>query len=168
MQRLKLLFKTFFSDPVEPIPLSYNLAAVKKELFEVLSIAPEEARSVRQAIIAGDVDGGYYIGECCCIKGIIAAKLGIPVKNLEQTYGIGLNQRSYLENFLFNIVEGDTPESSAFSRAILEWCDEFIAAQNALKLRRAVEADIAEVLAAAMSAPEPEAAPAPEREMTSF
>jgi hypothetical protein len=146
MGRLKLLLKTFFSDPVEPIPPSYNQEAVKKELFEVLSIAPEEAKSVRQAIVAGEVDGGYYIGECCCIKGIIAAKLGIPVKNLEESYGIGLNHRSYLENFLFNIVEGDTPESSAFSRAILEWSDEFIAAQNALKLRQAVEAGIEEVL----------------------
>ncbi len=167
MRRLKLLFKTFFRDPIEPIPPAYNLAAVKKELWEVLSIAPAEAKSVRQAIIAGDVDGGYYIGECCCIKGIIAAKLGIPVKNLEESYGIGLNNRSYLENFLFNIVEGDTPESSAFSRAILQWCDEFIAEQNALKLRQAVEADIEEVLAFAMPEPEAKAEPAPEREITS-
>lgn len=164
MRRLKLLFKTFFSDPVEPIPPSYNLAAVKKELWEVLSIAPDEAKAVRQAVISGDIDGGYYIGECCCIKGIIAAKLGIPVKNLEEAYGIGLNQRSSLENFLFNIVEGDTPESSAFSRALLEWCDEFIAEQKALKLRRAVEADLEEVLAAAI--PKLEVEQNPEKEKT--
>jgi hypothetical protein len=166
MNRIKLLIKTFFSEPVEPIPPSYNLAAVKKELWEVLNIAPEEAKAVRQAVIAGDIDGGYYIGECCCIKGIIAAKLGIPVKNLEAAYGIGLNERSYLENFLFNIVEGDAPESSAFSRALLEWCDEFIAEQKALKLRRAVEADLEEVLAAAM--PRLEKEQTPEKEITSF
>lgn len=151
MKRLRQLLKTFFSDPVEPIHPSYNLAAVKKELWQVLQLAPSEAKAVRQAILNGDVDGGYYIGECCCIKGIMAKSLGIPVKQLEESCGIGLDRRSYLENFLFNILDGDTPESSAYSRAILNWCDEFIAEQKALQLRQAVEADIEEVLAAVMA-----------------
>lgn len=148
--KLKQLLKTFFSDPVEPIHPNYNLEAVKQDLWQVLQIAPAEAKSVRQAIIQGDVDGGYYIGDCCCIKGIMAKSLGIPVQELNRSYGIGLNRRSYLENFLFNIMEGDTPESNSYSRAILQWCDQFIAEQNALKLRQAVQAGIEEVLASVL------------------
>jgi hypothetical protein len=163
MMKLRLLLKTFFSDPVEPIHPNYNLEAVKKDLWQVLQIAPSEANSVRQAIINGDLDGGFYIGECCCIKGIIAKSLGIPVKKLDQSLGISLNHRSYLENFLFNIMEGDTPETNAYSRAILEWCNEFIAEQEAVKLRLAVEADIEEVLAQVLPVDEE----AKEQELTS-
>lgn len=163
MMKLKQLLKTFFSDPVEPIHPSYNLEAVKRDLWQVLQIAPSEAKSVRQAIMQGDVDGGFYIGECCCIKGIIAKSLGVPVKSLDQSYGIGLNRRSYMENFLFNIMEGDTPETNSYSRAILQWCDEFIAEQGAIKLRQAVQADIEEILAQSLPVNEK----LEERELTS-
>jgi hypothetical protein len=144
----------FFAPPSDVIHPVYDLKAVKKDLWQVLQAAPWEAELVRLAIIEGEVDGSSYNGECCCIKGIIARNLGVPVKKLKQLFGISLNPTSPLEIFLFNLTEGDTPETSQYSWQMLKWLDEFIAgweSQKAARLREAVNADLEEVLAAALS-----------------
>ncbi|MDB5081890.1 MAG: hypothetical protein JWP00_3814 [Chloroflexi bacterium] len=132
------------------IPSKYNLEAVKRDLWKVLEAAPHEVPAIRQAIIEGEVDGGFYRGECCCIIGILSKNLGVPVMSLSQAYGILPDPHSPMEIFLYNIVEGDTPETSVYSRAVLNWCDEFLAelpARQAARLQEAVQADIEAILA---------------------
>lgn len=146
----------FFTPPSNAIHPFYNLAAVKKDLCQVLQAAPWEAGPVRRAIIEGEVDGSSYKGECCCVKGIIANDLGVPVKKLDQLFGITLNPTSPLEIFLINLMEGDTPETSEYSRQMLEWLDEFIGqweTQKAARFQEAVETGIEEALTAALATP---------------
>jgi hypothetical protein len=129
----------------------FDLAAVKQDLHKVLELAPWEAESVRLAVIQGKVDGRTYGGECCCVKGIIAQNLGIETSQINRFYGIMPDAHSPMEEFLYNIVPGDTPETSAYSKFILDCLDEFIAEQAALsagKLEEAVQAGLEEALAA--------------------
>jgi hypothetical protein len=129
----------------------FDLAAVKQDLHKVLEMAPWETESVRLAVIEGKINGMRYTGTCCCIKGIIAQNLGVLVSEMPKFYGIMPDAHSPMEEFLYSIMPGDTPETSAYSKFILDCLEEFIAEQEALsagKLQEAVQAGLEEALAA--------------------
>jgi hypothetical protein len=79
---------------------------------------------LRQAIVEGRVDGSTYSGACACLCGTIANVRGASPYELQ---GIQADSDSMAERFFMGIRKGDTPETNAASRMVLQWVDEFIA-----------------------------------------
>jgi uncharacterized protein YjbI with pentapeptide repeats len=104
-------------------------------LAEVLKL-PNELEFLRQALMAGKVDGTTYKGECACLAGTMAHAKGIqdydgtPIRN-------GLTFRadtsSPRERFFLAIREGDTPENNSACKIALEWTDEAIAIRDNIR-----------------------------------
>ena len=59
-----------------------DLSSIKRDLFEVLSAAPEEVPGLLTAMQAGRVDGYVYVGECACLVGTIANLRGVAFEDI--------------------------------------------------------------------------------------
>jgi Pentapeptide repeats (8 copies) len=101
-----------------------NLRPIRDDLWAVLSASPREVEFLRDALIAGKVDGSTYDGECACLIGTIAHGAGLPYNSLPV-----LKPNSYrpIERFFTGINKGDTPETSQVSKLALEWTDQWLA-----------------------------------------
>jgi hypothetical protein len=139
-----------------------NLDEVKADFFGILDKAPWEAYAVRQAVFEGQISGNQYSGDCCCIKGIIAKDLGLPLTEgrmsiFTQTYGIRLGVNSSpLEQYIIVIRPGHTPENNETCRQLLTWLNEYIAgleAKQAAQVTASVQAGLEEALASAGELP---------------
>ncbi len=145
-----------------------ELAPVKEDFFAILDKAPWEAYAVRQAVIKGQIYGKTYFGECCCIKGIIAKDLGMPLGEaffseesmvtFTRVYDIPLSaSKSPLEQYIIDIRPGHTPENNEQCRQLLVWLDEYITGlevKQAANLEAKVHAGLEEVLATLPAAEE--------------
>ena len=105
-----------------------DLTPIRDDLWAVLSAAPAEVEGLRAAIVEGRIDGTTYGGDCACLVGTIA-----NVKGCEYTALPNLRPASSraAERFFLAIREGDTPETSQFSRRALEWVDQWLANMRA-------------------------------------
>lgn len=97
-----------------------DLSGIKKDVFEILSTAPNEAQGVLDALKEGRVDGSAYTGHCACLVGTIANVRGVDVDDLEQ------DSDRPAERWLMGIKEGDTPETNPVSAIAAEWVQEWI------------------------------------------
>lgn len=104
---------------------------VREDIRGVLALNRWEVPSLRNAIAGGRIDGTMYDGRCGCLFGSIAKAKGVHYKEVpgftSRKFFIDDHEMSTSEEFFYNIEEGDTPETSAFSRQALAWVDEFIA-----------------------------------------
>jgi uncharacterized protein YjbI with pentapeptide repeats len=99
-----------------------NLTTIRDDFWAVLCAAPHEAISLRNAIVAGKVDGSAYEGECACLVGTIANARQCA---WDAVPGLTPNSNRPAERFFLAIKPGDTPENSQFSRLVLEWLDDW-------------------------------------------
>jgi Pentapeptide repeats (8 copies) len=101
-----------------------NLQPIRDDLWAVLSASPREVEFLRNALIAGKVDGSTYDGECACLVGTIAHGAGLPYNSLPV-----LKPNCYrpIERFFMGINKGDTPENSQVSKLALEWTEQWLA-----------------------------------------
>lgn len=95
-----------------------------------LSDVKKDVPFLRKAILEGRIDGESYDGECVCLIGTLAKARKEHYENLckDVDYYPGLHYPA--EAWFFNIKRGDTPETSFFSKKVLEWCDELIERSN--------------------------------------
>ncbi|MFK3647942.1 pentapeptide repeat-containing protein [Lysobacter enzymogenes] len=101
-----------------------NLTPIRDDVWAVLASAPGEAYAVRDALIAGKVDGSTYSGACACLVGTIAKARGTNECGIE---GLQPSSSRPAERFFMNIKPGDTPESNQSSALALDWVNDFIA-----------------------------------------
>ena len=111
---------------------------------------------VRASIAGGRVEGTRYYGECSCLLGTICRTLlknqqlnaqaldlyrrsylqtmmrsrpeanNTPAFLLLQYLGYQPDGMQPVEQFFYQIHQGDTPLTSDFARLAFEWCDEFL------------------------------------------
>jgi hypothetical protein len=101
-----------------------DLTPIRDDIWAVLSGAPAEVPALRDAIIAGKIDGSTYSGECACLVGTIANKRGCAYGAIKT---IAPNARRPAERFFAGIKPGDTPELSQHAKLALEWVDQWLA-----------------------------------------
>lgn len=111
-------------------------AAAREDIRRILSLAPDEVVGVRDALIAGRIEGSVYNGGgCTCLVGTIAKLRGITIHRQAWNYplerAIQFDSERPAEKFFYNIHEGDTPETSGYARLALKWIDEWIDEQAA-------------------------------------
>jgi uncharacterized protein YjbI with pentapeptide repeats len=99
-----------------------NLTPIRDDFWAVLSSAPAEVSALREAIIAGKIDGSTYIGECACLVGTIAKTRGCDINAMGS---LSPNAMRPAERFFMSIRPGDTPETSQHSKLVLEWLDDW-------------------------------------------
>jgi len=104
------------------------LLPIRDDVWAVLSSAPHEAASVRDALAAGKVDGSTYSGECACLVGTIAAARHCGYSEIE---GLRPNSRRPAEMFFTTIRPGNTPENHGPCRIAHGWVSEWIARMEA-------------------------------------
>jgi hypothetical protein len=99
-----------------------DLEPIKKDFFDVLLRAIPEINNLKNALLAGKIDGSTYDGECACLCGTLE-KSNIP-KIKEKMRDIRDSDRP-IERFFLGIKPRDTPKNNQFSKLALEWIEEF-------------------------------------------
>ena len=97
---------------------------------------PNELEFLRDALIAGKVDGSTYAGECACLAGTLAHARGIECYDgTAITNGCTFlaDSKSPRERFFLAIRKGDTPETNSASKIALEWTLEAIAIRDNIR-----------------------------------
>jgi hypothetical protein len=102
-----------------------NLRRFRDDIWALLSMYPVEIPKLREAIVAGKIDGTVYEGECACLVGTVAKIRACSVDELEK------DQSRLAEVWFWQIKKGDTPETNKFSKQALEWIDEWTARMQA-------------------------------------
>lgn len=97
-----------------------DLRVIRDDMWSVLSVVPMEVRGLRQAIVEGRIKGSTYHGACACLVGTIGNLKGCNPYKIE---GLRPDSRRPIERFFLAIQQGDTPETSQFSKLALEWID---------------------------------------------
>jgi hypothetical protein len=83
---------------------------------------------LRAAIAEGRIDGTTYDGPCACLVGTLANVRGVGYGKIP---GLKPNSSRPAEAFFLAINDGDTPETSQFSRLALEWTEAWLANMHA-------------------------------------
>lgn len=102
---------------------SADLTKVRDDIWAVLSCAPAEAFAVRDALLAGKVEGWAYSGQCACLVGTIANERGCSVNDLLL---LEPNMNRPAEIFFLSINQGDTPDNSESCKLAYQWVDQWI------------------------------------------
>jgi uncharacterized protein YjbI with pentapeptide repeats len=105
-----------------------DLTVFKRDLFALLVVAMPEIQALRNAIVVGQIDGSTYEGECACLCGTLE-KSRDPLL-VKRVYDLRDSYRP-IERLFGCISSGDTPETNAVSKIVLEWVDEFQALVSA-------------------------------------
>jgi hypothetical protein len=98
-----------------------QLIAFRDDLWAVLSAAPREAAAVRDALLAGKVNGSVYEGDCACLVGTIANARHCAVGDLGM---LKPNSSRLAEVWFMPIRPGDT--SSIFATLATKWVNEWL------------------------------------------
>jgi hypothetical protein len=135
-----------------------NLRDAKQDfLAEVLRL-PNELEFLRDALIAGAVDGSTYSGECACLAGTLAHARGAEVGAggwLEALPGtdtaFSVSASSPREVFFTAIAKGDTPETNPASALALSWTEEAIRIRDMIRATAPAPATVSGILTTAQT-----------------
>ncbi len=107
---------------------SADLRLIKKDFFERLLIAKNEAKGLYDYLQKGLVNGLSYEGECACFVGTVSKITKENYKNL--SCGLKPDSNSPTEKWFLAILKGDTPQNSQVSKITCEWIEEFCKEQS--------------------------------------
>jgi uncharacterized protein YjbI with pentapeptide repeats len=102
------------------------LSEAKDDLMKVLAAAPDEVSGLREAMVAGKIDGSQYSGECACLVGTIANLRKCDVDSLA---GITRDSSRPAERWFIMFKPGDTPKNHQLMKMTVGWLDEFLKSQ---------------------------------------
>ena len=97
-----------------------SLEPIRDDLFTVLDAAPNEVAALREAIVAGNINGSCYGGACCCLVGTLEKARGggrdcVVVRNPSRP----------AEIWFMALMPGLTPENNEVARVTLGWIDQW-------------------------------------------
>jgi hypothetical protein len=104
--------------------VSANTRAIRADLYESLPALVHEIAAHRQLLMEGKIDGQVYEGACACFVGSIANIRGVKYRQMPDLIP---NSSRPIERFYLAIRKGDTPETNAVSRLVVEWIDAWVA-----------------------------------------
>ncbi len=111
-----------------------DLRDIKQDLITEILRLPAELEYLRDALIAGKVNGSTYSGTCACLAGTLAKARGLDEYNGTDIPVNGFvfiaDAHSPREKWFLAIREGDTPETNPVSAISLEWVNEAIAIRD--------------------------------------
>ena len=88
----------------------HPLHAFRADYWSILDQVPAEVPALREAIVAGKINGSVYSdGECGCLNGTIAINLGCDVGELPEKAGITASASRPAEQWFIVIEKGDQP-----------------------------------------------------------
>ena len=101
------------------------ISQYQKDLLYVLMHCKSEVPFLKEKLLAGEIDGTQYEGECACLIGTLANADGGLAKlcSVIPYYEKGLHNMS--EQLFFQIKKGDKPETNQFSKIALETIEYF-------------------------------------------
>jgi len=107
---------------IEKLPQNY-INSCSRDILFVLEHLKSEVPFLREKLIAGEVDGSQYEGECACLIGTLGNADGGVDKVCESIpfYEKGVENPG--ESFFLNIRKGDTPENNEFAKHVLTLID---------------------------------------------
>lgn len=91
--------------------------------FGRLSVWPNEADALLEAINTGKINGSSYDGECACFVDTIANIKGCEYTELN---GLVPDSSSPTERLFMSISKGDRPETNPVSKIVADWVETFI------------------------------------------
>ena len=100
-----------------------------KDILYVMNYLKNEVPHLKKKLLAGEVDGSQYDGDCACLVGSLA---NAEDKNESETevrqfcsvipfYELGTHNLG--EQFYLNIRKGDTPKTNEFSKHAVKLCN---------------------------------------------
>lgn len=101
-----------------------DLSGFKNDFHSVLMFAPAEIAALRDKLVAGQVNGSVYEGDCACLLGTIA---NVRHCNYHDLGALKPDSSRPAEIWFTCIRVGDTPEKSNVTKLTIEWLDEFVA-----------------------------------------
>ena len=103
-----------------------NLNGIRDDFRSVLDCAPAEVPGLRAALVAGQVDGTTYTGECRCLVGTLC-EVRRPGSDERSIPGLLPRSERAAERWFLQILPGHTPETSQACAITVGWIDEWIA-----------------------------------------
>ena len=107
---------------LEKLPTDY-INQCSRDILFILHCLKSEVPALKEALIAGKVDGSQYEGECACLVGTLGKTVGGVTKVCETIPFYEKGTHNYGEMFFINIKKGDTPETNQFSAHAVKLCD---------------------------------------------
>jgi uncharacterized protein YjbI with pentapeptide repeats len=104
-----------------------DLTAIKSDFICAVMPMFCELLFLRLAIVAGEIDGSTYIGDCACLAGTFAHACGLDFSDFKSSQRMSIDQQSPRERWFLAIRPGDTPEKSQVAAITLAWIDEAMA-----------------------------------------
>jgi hypothetical protein len=106
---------------------------IRQDVWAILDAAPNEVAALREKMVAGEIDGSTYAGECACLCGTIAQSQGLD--GVDQLVGIKPDAGRPAERWFAAISPGDQPtddlDAEDIDRGVyaisvaLRWVDEW-------------------------------------------
>ena len=112
--------------PIENLPEHYINNCSRDMLFIFEHLKPE-LPGLREALVAGRIQGTQYEGDCACLIGTLGGNTGKGAKNVCSSlpyYDMGLHNPA--EQWFWQIREGDTPENNDFAKHAVELIDKVL------------------------------------------
>ena len=95
-----------------------------QQMLYIFSYTKSELPYLREKLIAGEVDGSKYEGDCCCLVGSLAKSKKVDV---DKYCGVipfyEKSPQNPAETWFLNITQGDTPENNEFAAHALKLID---------------------------------------------
>ena len=91
-----------------------------RDILSILSYLPKEVKFLKEKLLAGEVDGSQYKGNCACLIGTLANGDGGLNKVCETIPFYEKGTHNYGEMWFLNIKKGDTPENNQFSAHVMK------------------------------------------------
>jgi hypothetical protein len=116
--------------PISKLPVDYVNKASRDILF-ILDHLKSEVPYLREKLLAGEVDGSQYVGDCACLVGSLANADKTSVDNVCEMipfYSKGTHNPG--EDWFLKIDKGDTPETNEFAAHVLKLIDMVIPAKK--------------------------------------
>jgi hypothetical protein len=98
------------------------LKGPKEDFWKVLDAAPNEVPGLRVAMIAGEIDGSTYSGECACLVGTIAKVRKCDYQSLGE---LKPQASRPAEKWFTMFSPGHTPKNHGGMKVTLKWLDEW-------------------------------------------
>ncbi len=91
-----------------------------RDILFIFQCLKSELPAFKDKLIAGEIDGSQYTGDCACLVGTLAKTKGEDVDKICSSipfYQKGTQNMG--ETWFLNIRKGDTPENNEFSKHVL-------------------------------------------------